>query len=86
MHTPRHRRPNSHAGIRRTAIASAVAGLALATLGVGTASADPIDCPPGQAATFNPSEGGWVCVNNGGNTNNSEDPKNPNAGKGDYQH
>jgi hypothetical protein len=36
--------------------------------------------------THNPSEGGWVCVNNGGNTNNSEDPKNPNADKGDFQH
>ena len=36
------------------------------------ASADPITCPPGQAAVLNPSDGGWVCVNSGGNLNNSE--------------
>ena len=63
--------------------------IAAAALLIGStmfASADPITCPPGQAATLNPSDGGWVCVNQGGNTNNSEDPKNPNAGKGDYAH
>jgi hypothetical protein len=63
----------------------AALGLALAGLSV-PAHADPIDCPPGQAATFNPADGGWVCVNKGGNTNLSEDPKSPNAGKGDFAH
>jgi len=48
------------------------------------AHADPITCPPGQAATFNPSDGGWTCINQGGNTNLSEDPKSPNASKGDF--
>lgn len=51
-------------------------GLAIgACLAVGIAApaaADPITCPPGQAQVQNPSGGGWVCVNNGGNTNNSE--------------
>ena len=51
----------------------------------GFAAADPITCPPGQVGTHNPSEGGWVCVNQGGNTNNSEDPKPPNADKGDFR-
>lgn len=71
--------------MRRTIVTIALTlGLLAGT--AGTALADPIDCPPGQAATLNPSDGGWVCVNNGGNTNNSEDPKNPNADKGDYRH
>ena len=51
-----------------------------------SAAADPITCPPGQAGTNNPSEGGWTCVNNGGNANNSEDPRPPNADKGDFRH
>jgi hypothetical protein len=63
--------------------------MAMAAAGIGVAAtpayADPITCPPGQEATHNPSEGGWVCVNKGGNTNESEDPKNPNAGKGDFR-
>jgi len=54
--------------------------------GTVPASADPISCPPGQAATLNPSDGGWVCVNKGGNTNLSEDPKSPNKDKGDFAH
>lgn len=71
--------------MRRTAATLTIAaGLLLgATI---PAAADPITCPPGQTGTHNPSEGGWVCVNNGGNTNNSEDPRNPNADKGDYRH
>ncbi len=63
----------------------AALGLCLAGLSV-PAQADPITCPHGQVATLNPSDGGWTCANAGGNTNNSEDPKNPNAGKGDFQH
>jgi len=65
-----------------------IAGVAgsLITLGIlaapQIASADPITCPPGQVAALNPADGGWICVNNGGNTNLSEDPKNPNVGKG----
>jgi hypothetical protein len=45
----------------------------------GVVSAAPIDCPAGQTVTK--VAGGWDCVNNGGNTSNAEDPKNPNAGK-----
>lgn len=52
----------------------------LTILGTGTANAAPIDCPNGQTATKTTS--GWDCVNNGGNTSNAEDPKNPNVGKG----
>ena len=59
--------------------------LSLAALAApAAAQADPITCPPGQAATLNPSDGGWTCINNGGNTNLSEDPKSPNADKGDF--
>ena len=67
--------------MKKTAIRIAVLSLCLSGLAVAPASADPITCPPGQVATLNPSDGGWVCVNAGGNTNQSEDPKNPNAGK-----
>jgi hypothetical protein len=71
--------------MRRTlATLTLAAAFAISTAAVATA--DPITCPPGQVGTHNPSEGGWVCVNNGGNTNNSEDPRNPNADKGDFQH
>ena len=58
--------------------------LCIASLTATAAHADPIACPPGQAATLNPSDGGWVCVNKGGNTNLSEDPKSPNKDKGDF--
>lgn len=71
--------------MRKIIIGLATLG-ALLISGTAPASADPITCPPGQVATLNPSEGGWICVNNGGNTNLSEDPKNPNAGKGDFGH
>jgi hypothetical protein len=47
-----------------------------------TTSAAPINCPGGQVATKTAS--GWDCVNNGGNTSNAEDPKNPNASKGTF--
>jgi hypothetical protein len=40
----------------------------------------PISCPGGQTVTKTAS--GWDCVNNGGNTSNAENPKNPNVGKG----
>jgi hypothetical protein len=70
----------------RIKIFTAVAVGLFAAAGLATpAHADPITCPPGQEATLNPSQGGWVCVNNGGNTNNSEDPKPPNADKGDFR-
>jgi hypothetical protein len=55
-------------------IASAfLLGIGLAALPVA-AHADPITCPPGQAAVLNPSLGGWVCVNAADNENKSEDP------------
>jgi len=66
--------------------ATLFAALGLLILSAVPASADPITCPPGQAATLNPSDGGWVCVNKGGNTNLSEDPKSPNKDKGDFAH
>jgi hypothetical protein len=65
-----------------------IAGLtaALAAAGVATAaaaSADPITCPAGQTSVqTGPST--WDCVNGGGNTSNAEDPRNPNASKGDF--
>jgi hypothetical protein len=62
--------------------------VALVAAGVGAgaspAYAAPIECPPGQEAV-NPPEGGWVCRNGGGNDSNAEDPKNPNADKGDFR-
>lgn len=67
-------------------IGIAALGLCLGGLAVTPASADPITCPPGQEATLNPSDGGWVCVNKGGNANLSEDPKSPNKDKGDFAH
>jgi hypothetical protein len=57
--------------------------LAIGLVVAGTTTSNtsaPISCPGGQTATKTP--GGWDCVNNGGNTSNAEDPKNPNAGKG----
>jgi hypothetical protein len=44
------------------------------------ALAAPITCPAGQTAVKTPS--GWDCQNQGGHTNQSENPKNPNVGKG----
>ncbi|WP_454859051.1 hypothetical protein [Promicromonospora soli] len=69
--------------MRRRLLAFAAAVLtflALGAVGATTASAAPIDCPGGQTVTK--VAGGWDCVNNGGNTSNAEDPKNPNVGKG----
>jgi hypothetical protein len=54
--------------------------LAIGFVNATMASAAPITCPAGQTVTK--TAGGWDCVNNGGNTNNSENPKNPNVGKG----
>lgn len=47
----------------------AVAGLLAVPV---AAQADPITCPEGQAVVLNPSDGGWICENRAGNTNNSE--------------
>ncbi len=68
--------------MRRTIIGLLTLPMAvsLSVLTVPTANAAPIDCPNGQTATK--LSGGWDCVNNGGNTSNAEDPKNPNVGKG----
>jgi hypothetical protein len=52
----------------------------LTLMAAPAANAAPITCPGGQTATK--VAGGWDCVNNGGNTSNAEDPKNPNVGKG----
>jgi hypothetical protein len=61
------------------AMTAGLAALGAAPLAM-EASAAPIDCPGGQTATKTAS--GWDCVNNGGNTSNAENPKNPNVGKG----
>jgi hypothetical protein len=69
--------------MRKRVIAIILAFMAFLAVGLvnsGTASAAPITCPGGQTATKTAS--GWDCVNNGGNTSNAENPKNPNAGKG----
>ena len=71
--------------MRRRIIGAIVATTAFVSFGVvsaNAASAAPIDCPGGQTATK--VDGGWDCENRGGNTSNAEDPKNPNAGKGDF--
>ena len=65
---------------KATLAVSAVLGLL--PRGTGVAQAAPIDSPGGQTAAK--VAGGWDCVNKGGNTSNAEDPKNPNAGKGDF--
>lgn len=68
------------------AAAAGVVGV-IGVLGVAVpAQADPITCPPGQETAKNPSDGGWVCVNKGGNENESEQPKNKNKDKGDFRH
>ena len=72
--------------MKKNLIRIAALGLCLTGLAAAPASADPISCPPGQVATQNPSDGGWTCVNAGGNANLSEQPNSPNASKGDYQH
>jgi hypothetical protein len=56
------------------------AGLSIPLASV--AIADPITCPGGQTSVMTAT--GWDCQNNGGNTSNAEDPRNPNAGKGDF--
>ena len=56
--------------------------LALTMAFSAVAQAAPINCPGSQVATKTAT--GWDCVNAGGNTSNAEDPKNPNAGKGDF--
>jgi len=57
-----------------------MAFLTLGLVNATAASAAPITCPGGQTVTKTSS--GWDCVNNGGNTSNAEDPKNPNVHKG----
>jgi hypothetical protein len=62
-----------------------ITGLLLAAgaaVGSTAAVADPITCPGGQVSTKTAT--GWDCVNNGGNTSNAEDPRSPNAEKGDF--
>jgi hypothetical protein len=62
-----------------------ITGLLLAAgtaVGTTAAVADPILCPGGQVSTKTAT--GWNCVNGGNNVSNAEDPKNPNAEKGDF--
>lgn len=69
--------------MRKRIAATVLAGTAFLAIGLvsaTSASAAPITCPGSQTATKTSS--GWDCVNNGGNTSNAENPKNPNAGKG----
>lgn len=71
--------------MRKRIIAFFIAFMAFLAVGLvssTSASAAPIACPGGQTATKTAT--GWDCVNGGGNTSNAEDPKNPNAGKGDF--
>lgn len=63
--------------MRRTIVTLLIAaGVAAGTVGV--ASADPIVCPPGQTSQ-QVSPGVFACVNNGGNPDNSGQPRNPNG-------
>lgn len=54
-------------------IVGALLMLATAT----TALAAPITCPPGQSPSHTDS-GEWLCLNNGGHTDQSGETKNPN--------
>jgi hypothetical protein len=63
-------------------LAAGAVAVGAALLGAGTASADPIVCPSGQESVKTAT--GWDCQNNGGNLSNAEDPRNPNASKGDF--
>ncbi|WP_043497259.1 hypothetical protein [Georgenia sp. SUBG003] len=63
-------------------IASLLAFLTLGLVSATSASAAPIDCPPGQSAQK--TDDGWQCVNKPGHDSNAEDPKNPNKDKGDF--
>jgi uncharacterized membrane protein len=54
----------------------AVATAALLASSAAPALADPITCPPGQHSEK--VNGVWKCVNNGGNTSNAAETKNPN--------
>jgi hypothetical protein len=65
--------------LRRAVVLATFTG-AVILVPAAASQAAPIDCPSGQTVTKTAS--GWDCVNNAGHTNNSEDPKNPNAGKG----
>jgi hypothetical protein len=62
----------------------AISGLLLgaAAITAPTATAAPITCPEGQKVVKLPGGGGWDCQNKPVKGDpNSEDPKNPNAGK-----
>jgi hypothetical protein len=63
-------------------VAAVLAAAGLAIFGAQVAHADPITCPAGQVSVKTAT--GWDCQNNGGNTSNAEDPRNPNASKGDF--
>lgn len=67
--------------MRKFLSSAAVSGLLFTAHAViaPAASAAPITCPGGQTVTM--VDGGWECVNKGGNEGNAENPKNPNAGK-----
>lgn len=72
---------NKTTGVRIAFITAATAALIGANAHL--AFADPITCPSGQVSAQT-APGVWDCVNNGGNTSNAEDPRNPNAAKGDF--
>jgi hypothetical protein len=63
----------------RTVVASICTAAAVTLIGAGAqeASAAPITCPAGQTAQ-QVSPGNFLCVNNGGNADQSGQTKNPN--------
>jgi hypothetical protein len=57
-----------------------IAGLLAASLSLGfgaAATAAPVDCPPGQFAEK--TDDFWTCANNGGNSGEAGDSRNPNG-------
>lgn len=63
-----------------TGLVATLFAIGLTVLSAPAANAAPIDCPAGQTVTK--TSGGWDCVNKADKPNQSEDPKNPNVGKG----
>jgi hypothetical protein len=66
--------------MRRKILAALCAAGVMLGASAAASGAAPITCPGNQEPVK--TADGWDCQNNGGNTSNAENPKNPNVGKG----